>query len=136
MIVGHGIDVIQNERIRRTIEVFGDRFISRTYTPQEIAVCRSKKESIERFAAFWAVKESVMKALGTGFRRGVRWKDIEVCHEPSGKPFIRLHGESHEIARSLGVSNIVVSMSHVQELSIASVIFEKNGQENRYQKKS
>ncbi len=126
MIVGHGVDIIQNRRIRETIEKFGDRFVHRTYTAKEIAVCRRKKDSVERFAAFWTVKESVMKALGTGFRQGVRWKDIEVCHETSGKPFIQLHGRSREIAQSLGITNIVVSMTHVDEISMASVIFEGN----------
>ncbi len=125
MIVGHGVDIIQNERIRKTIAEFGDRFINRTYTAAERAVCERKKGNIERFAAFWAVKESAMKALGTGFRRGVRWRDIEVCHEPTGKPYLRLYGRSREIAESLGVTNIVVSMSHVDETSIASVLFER-----------
>ena len=126
MIVGHGIDIMKNSRISKAIARFEDRFLNRIYTEHERAVCERKKGSAERYTAFWAVKESVMKALGTGQRQGVRWRDIEVCHERSGKPYVTLFGKSKKIAKRLNVTHIAVSMSHLDDLVIASVIFENN----------
>jgi holo-[acyl-carrier protein] synthase len=136
MIVGHGIDLMSTARITAAIQRFGDTFINRVYTQyeRETVAARSKNRSGSRwtqrahqtFTAFWAVKEAVMKALGTGNRMGVHFRDIEIRHHSTGKPYVVLYGGSRERARSLGVDHIHVSMTHLDDLSAASVIFESN----------
>lgn len=127
MIIGYGIDVIEPPRIEKVLSRFNERFLNRIYTPNEIAYCSGKngKLMIQRYASFWAVKEATMKALGTGYKNGVRYRDIEVCHEDSGKPRIELYGKSKEIADLIGADNIAVSISDVANIAVASVIFEK-----------
>lgn len=124
MIVGLGTDLAEVPRIRRSIADFGDRFLDRIYTPAERAYCASKANSAERYAARFAAKEAAMKALGTGWRRGVRWKDFEVSNEPSGRPILRLSGVAREIADSLGATRISVSLTHTAEFAFAIVIFD------------
>jgi len=92
MIVGTGVDLAEVPRIRASIERFGARFIERIYTPAEIAYVERKANRWERYAARFAAKEAGMKAIGTGWRHGVRWQDFEVANLPSGKPTLRLHG--------------------------------------------
>jgi holo-[acyl-carrier protein] synthase len=125
MIVGFGIDIMSTARIGKAIERFGEHFLGRVYTDHERAQIEWRKSyGPQSYTAFWAVKEAAMKALGTGNRKGVRFRDIEVCHETSGKPYLQLYGVSRERADRLGVDSIVVSMSHLQDHAIASVIFE------------
>jgi len=153
MIVGHGIDLMSTKRIAAAIERFGDRFIRRVYTDYERETVTLRTGARDRppagsrqfsgrqarfgepswsgrahqmFTAFWAVKEAAMKALGTGNRRGVAFRDIEVRHQRTGKPYLVLHGRSAEHARRLGVARIAVSMTHLDDLSAASVIFESD----------
>ena len=90
MIVGMGVDIAEIDRIEATIARRGDAFLKRIYTPLEIAYCERHKKKAERYAGRFAVKEATMKALGTGWRRGVRWRDIEVVNLPGGKPTLRL----------------------------------------------
>jgi holo-[acyl-carrier protein] synthase len=130
MIIGYGIDIMSTARIGATIQRFGRRFIRRIYTEGEAEFSRGRNRgALQLFTSYWAVKEATMKALGTGARRGVRFSDIEVGHQRSGKPFIRLYGAARERAEKLGVDNIAVSMSHLEDLVVAAVIFEKNHQE-------
>lgn len=124
MIVGTGIDICEVPRIAQSIARFGERFLERVFTPEEIRYCLSKKNSTERFAARFAAKEAVMKALGTGQRRGVTWKNIEVAHAPGGKPVLRLSGMAAEIARRLGVNQTSVSLTHTESTAMSVVIFE------------
>lgn len=125
MIVGHGIDIMSTERIRRTVQSFGGQFLRRIYTPHERGfIGRRPAMSYEMFTTYWAVKEAAMKALGTGNRMGVRFMDIEVRHEMSGKPYIKLYGKAREYLDKLGATNIQVSMSHLEDIVVASVIFE------------
>jgi holo-[acyl-carrier protein] synthase len=127
MIIGYGIDIMSTGRINRAITRFRDRFLRRIYTDYEIEFTkRRNRGDVQLYTAYWAAKEAAMKALGTGARRGVRFKDIEVRHERSGKPFLLLYGIAGEFAQKLGVDNIVVSMSHLRDVVVASVIFEKN----------
>ena len=86
MIVGLGLDIAEIDRIGAAIERHGEPFLKRLYTPAEVAYCESHKNRFERYAARFAAKEAAMKALGTGWRYGVRWRDIEVTREPTGKP--------------------------------------------------
>lgn len=124
MIVGTGIDIAEVPRIRQSIERFGDRFLQRIYTAGEIRYCNSKANRVERYADRFAAKEAAMKALGTGWSRGVRWRDCEVTRLPGGRPTINFHGRASEIAAKLGAKNLALSISHTAEQAIAQVILE------------
>ena len=124
MIVGTGIDIAEVPRIRQSIARFGDRFLQRIYTESEIRYCDSKANRVERYAARFAAKEAAMKALGTGWSRGVRWRDCEVTRRPGGRPTISFHGVAAEFAARLGVKNAALSISHTAEQAIAQVILE------------
>ncbi len=124
MIVGSGVDLSEVPRIRASIERYGDRFVKRIYTPAEIAYVERKANRFERYAARFAAKEAGMKAIGTGWRLGVRWQDFEVANLPSGKPTLKLHGVAARIAEQLGVRNIALSMTHTAELGMAQVLLE------------
>ena len=124
MILGTGVDLAEVDRIRRSIERFGERFVNRIYTPAEITYVERKANKYERYAARFAAKEAGMKAIGTGWRRGVRWQDFEVANLPSGKPTLRLHGVAAEVAAGLGVKNISLSLTHTAQHGMAFVILE------------
>ena|ERR1700722_2605582 len=124
MIVGSGIDIAEVPRIASSIRRFGDRFLQRVYSAGEIRYCQSKANSAERYAARFAAKEAAMKALGTGWSRGVRWRDIEVAREPGGRPTLVFHGKAAEFAERLGALHIALSLSHTSEQAIAQVILE------------
>ena len=124
MIVGVGIDVIQNDRIRDSIARFGPRFLNRIYTQTEIDYCANCGDPAIHYAARFAAKEAGMKAIGTGWKRGVRWKDLEVANLPSGRPTLRLHGEAAKIAERLGVKSILLSITHTAQFGMAQVILE------------
>lgn len=124
MIVGTGIDIAEVPRIRKSIERFGGRFLNRIFTQAEVRYCDSKANRIERYAARFAAKEAAMKALGTGWNRGVRWRDCEVVRAPGGRPTLLFHGKAAEFAAKLGVKNAALSISHTEEQAIAQVILE------------
>src|SRR5579871_3744290 len=98
MIVGLGVDISEIDRIEAAIQRHGRPFLERVFTPQEIAYCERHRDRAERYAARFAAKEATMKALGTGWRRGVKWTDFEVVRELSGRPGLALHGEAKRIA--------------------------------------
>ena len=126
MVVGHGIDIMSTSRIEKAIQRFGNRFMTKIYTEHEREViARRRAHASQICTSLWAAKEATMKALGTGNRQGVRFRDIEIRHEPTGKPYIRLYGASEQHAKRLHVDNIEVSMSHLDDNAVASVIFEK-----------
>jgi holo-[acyl-carrier protein] synthase len=124
MILGTGIDLAEVDRVREAIERHGDRFVHRIYTPAEIAYVQRKANKYERFAARFAAKEAGMKAIGTGWRRGVTWQDFEVANLPTGRPTLRLQGIAAEIARQMGVRNIALSLTHTAQYGMAFVILE------------
>jgi holo-[acyl-carrier protein] synthase len=124
MIVGLGADITEVDRIAAAIERRGRPFLERIFTPAEIAYCEKHRNRAERFAGRFAVKEAAMKALGTGWARGVRWVDIEVVREPSGKPTLKLSGAARAIAGQLGVKNIAITITHDGNTALAQVIFE------------
>jgi holo-[acyl-carrier protein] synthase len=127
LIVGLGLDIAEIDRIEAAIVRHGAAFIERLYTPREAAYCESHRNRFERYAGRFAAKESAMKALGTGWRRGVRWRDIEVVRESSGKPTLHLEGVAGELAARMGVKNIVLTITHSGNLALAQVIFENGG---------
>jgi holo-[acyl-carrier protein] synthase len=124
MILGTGVDLAEVARIREAIGRHGDRFVRRIYTSAEIAYVESKANRFERYAGRFAAKEAGMKAIGTGWKRGVRWQDFEVFNLPSGRPTLRLHGEAARIAEKMGVTTVSLSITHTAELGMAHVILE------------
>ncbi len=124
MIVGTGIDIAEVPRIEASIARFGDRFLQRIFTEGEIRYCDAKANRAERYAARFAAKEAAMKALGTGWNYGVRWRDIEVSRKPGGRPTLLFHGKAAEFAAKLRATNIALSLTHTAEEAIAQVILE------------
>ena len=124
MIVGTGIDLVEIDRIKHSVERFGERFLDRIYTAAEKAYCLGKKNAAESLAARFAAKEAGAKALGTGISRGVNWLEIEVVREPSGRPAIAFHGRARERAKRLGIRSAALSITHTGTLAMASVILE------------
>jgi holo-[acyl-carrier protein] synthase len=124
VIVGTGIDIVEVPRIAAAVERFGERFLNRVFTASEIRYCQSKQNAMERFAARFAAKEAGFKAIGTGWRHGVTWQDVEVGREPGGRPSICYSGKAAEFAAKLGVRRASLSLSHTAEQAIAQVILE------------
>src|ERR1700751_6342804 len=124
MIVGTGIDIAGVPRIREAISRHGQRFLQRIFTEGEIHYGESKANRVERYAALFAAKEAGMKAIGTGWNHGVRWRDIEVARKPGGRPTLLLHGKAAEFAAKLGATNIALSLTHTAEEAMAQVILE------------
>jgi holo-[acyl-carrier protein] synthase len=122
-IVGHGIDIIETARIKRSVEEHGEHFLERVYTRSEQDYCaRNRKRYFEHLAGRFAAKEAVLKVLGTGWRGGIAWTDIEILPEPSGQPKITLSGECLRIATQLGIVHWHVSISHIETHATASAI--------------
>lgn len=111
-VVGIGTDIIECLRIAKMIERHGELFLTRVYTPHEIDYCTARKASTQHYAGRFAAKEAVLKALGTGWTRGIQWRDIEVRNEMGGKPSIALSGAAREHCERLGISEMLISISH------------------------
>ena len=127
MIAGIGVDVCEVDRIRRALEApHGARFRARVFTDAEQAYCEARRRGrFESYAARFAAKESVMKVLGTGWSRGVTWRDIEVVRAAGAPPELRLHGAAAAIARRRGMARWLVSVSHTRTSAIAWVVAER-----------
>ncbi|RMG57374.1 MAG: holo-ACP synthase [Deltaproteobacteria bacterium] len=125
MIVGVGVDTVPVERIRRLLEKFGDRFVRRVYTEQEREYALSRpRRAAEILAGRFGVKEAVMKVLGTGKSSGVLWRDVETVRGEKGKPEVRLHGRARELAETLGITDVHVSITHDGGMAVAFVVAE------------
>jgi holo-[acyl-carrier protein] synthase len=124
VIVGTGIDICEVDRIEKSVERFGERFVARIYTAGERAYVESKANKFERFAARFAAKEAGMKAIGTGWRRGVTWQDFEVVNERGGRPTLRFHGVAARVAAELGVTRVQLSLTHTAAQGMAFVVLE------------
>ena len=116
-----GTDITEIKRIRRIVHTHA-QFVSRIFTPREIAYCDQKKNKYEHFAARFAAKESVMKAVGKGWLQGLSWTDIEIINLPSGEPFINPRGTLIEIMKQKNITSFSVSLSHCKDYAIAMVI--------------
>jgi holo-[acyl-carrier protein] synthase len=121
-LIGHGIDLVEVERIRDAIDRHGERFLRRIYTPGEQAQAGDGPLRVQFFAGRFAAKEAVMKALGTGWARGVAWTDIDVRRLPSGKPELALSGRCRAIAEGLGIQNWELSITHTGNHAAASAV--------------
>lgn len=126
MIYGTGIDIIEIARIKKSLERFSGRFEEKIFTANEIKYCREKADPCKHFAARFAVKEAVLKSLGTGMSQGIAWKDIEVLnHAESGKPYLRMDGKGKKIFETLKLKNIHISISHEKNYAVAHAVAEK-----------
>lgn len=121
-IVGHGIDIIETDRIRHMVDRYGSRFLDRCFRPQELAYSMNRARGVEHLAGRFAAKEAVFKVLGTGWGHGTAWMDAEVRRLPSGAPEVVLHGPCRQIAASLGIDSWLLSISHIRSVATASAI--------------
>lgn len=127
-VLGTGIDIVENERIRESLERFGDRFRNRVFTPVEQAYCSAKPEPTLHYAARFAAKEAVSKAFGTGIGAQLGWLDIEVYKEEgSGEPFVRLLGKGADLLQARGGRAVLVSLSHTKAYAAASAVLVGGG---------
>jgi holo-[acyl-carrier protein] synthase len=124
VIVSNGVDLVEIARFERVLREWGDRFEARVFTDGEREYCRRRAPAPAHFAARFAAKEAAMKALGTGWRGGVRWKDIEVVRAPGGPPTLRLAGACAEIARRRGIARLHLSLTHDAGVALAFVVAE------------
>ena len=121
-IAAHGIDMVECSRLREMIDRHGQKFLDRIFTKAEQKYCRGKKRAIEHLAGRFAAKEAVLKVLGTGWRNGITWTDVEVRNSPSGQPSVHLSGRCRTIADELGLASVLISISHIGTHAIASAI--------------
>jgi holo-[acyl-carrier protein] synthase len=119
IIIGVGTDIIECPRIGKMIEQHGELFLRRVYTEREIRYCQSRKHAIEHFAGRWAAKEAILKAIGSGWSRGVSWIDLEVRNGASGEPRVHVGGGAKELARKRGIGDILISISHCRTYATA-----------------
>lgn len=125
MIVGIGVDIADIERFRRITFERGDRFIHRVFTPREIDYCWRCAHPEERFAARFAAKEAMFKALRIGWQKGLTFQDVEVVNDPLGAPAVVLHGRAALLAREQGVTHVHLSLSHTSAYAVAQVVAER-----------
>jgi holo-[acyl-carrier protein] synthase len=124
MIVGTGVDIVEVPRVAATLARFGERFLNRVFTEAEIRYCDSKLNRAERYAARFAAKEAGLKAIGTGLRGGISWRELEISREPGGRPTLAFHGTAAKYAAQLGARRTSLSLSHTEQHAIAHVILE------------
>jgi len=121
-IISHGIDLVHCPRIGRIWNDHGERFLNRVYTDNERAYCLDCRDPVIPLSGRFAAKEATLKTLGTGLRGGLDWRDIETLPDPLGKPLVTLRGQAAELARTLGIARILISISHSGEYAIASAL--------------
>ena len=121
-IIGSGLDATEIARVAEAIERYGDRFVRRVFTDEEIAYCRRRRDFASSFAARFAAKEAAMKALGTGHSRGVFWRGIEVTRRPGGPPQLRFHDGAAARFAAMGATGSLLTLTHSRELAIAHVL--------------
>jgi holo-[acyl-carrier protein] synthase len=122
-IIAHGIDLVDCDRLAASVERLGEKFLDRVFTPTEQAYCMTRRKGrIQSLAGRFAVKEAVLKVLGTGWAKGIAWTDIEVQNESTGQPLLSLTGRCKEIADEMGIVEIHISISHIQTHAIGSAI--------------
>jgi holo-[acyl-carrier protein] synthase len=121
-IVGIGTEIVECLRVGRMIEQHGEVFLTQVYTEREICFCQARRRATEHFAARWAAKEAILKALGTPWRRGIEWTDIEIEQAAAGAPQVLLGGATKELAQDLRVANILLSLAHCRAYATAYAI--------------
>lgn len=124
MVLGIGIDIVLNSRIERIIDKWGDKFLSKFFSEKELENISRAHNRYQRFAGNYAVKEAFAKAVGTGFRKGLRIRDIVVMRDKMGKPYVMLNGTANNYIDKIGGKKIQASISHEKDYSVAIVIVE------------
>ena len=124
---GIGIDVVHITRMREVIGRWEERFLHRIFTEQEIAYCRSRRDPVPHFAARFAAKEAGLKALGTGLRLGIRWRELEVMRERGHAPVLVLRGRSREIGLARGGSRMLLALTHDGDYALAQAMLVADG---------
>jgi holo-[acyl-carrier protein] synthase len=120
--IGIGTDITECLRIARMIEKHGDLFINRVYTPAEIAYCQNRRTATEHYTGRWCAKEAILKALGTGWVRGITWRDMEILNEPGGRPVVHLRDGTLEAAERLGITEVLITISHCRTHAVAYAV--------------
>lgn len=118
-ILGIGTDIVECLRIAKMIEQHGELFLRRVYTERELRYCQARKHATEHFAGRWAAKEAILKALGTGWSKGIAWTDLEIRNEPGGQPKVMVRGGARDAAIRRGVADVLVSISHCRTYATA-----------------
>ena len=126
-IFGIGTDIVECLRIAQMIERHGELFITRVYTDHEIEYCSARKAATQHYAGRWAAKEAVLKALGTGWRRGISWRDIEIRNDRKGAPTVKLRGGALDVMTAAHIAHFHVSISHCRSFAVAYVVAEGEG---------
>ena len=121
-IIGTGVDIVETARIRDSLDRFGERFLNRCFWPGEVTYCNGMKFPALHFAARFAAKEAISKAFGTGIGHQLGWKDMEIRKRDSGEPYVALHGKGEELARTRGVTEVFVSLSHCKDYAAAQAV--------------
>jgi len=121
-VVGHGIDLVETARIARVYENHGQRFLDRVLTKSEQARARQFANPLEFISGRWAAKEAILKVIGTGWRGQIAWTDMEILPDELGQPIVSLSGETASRAKTLGISRVLVSISHTKDHAIGSAI--------------
>ncbi|MBX3418974.1 MAG: holo-ACP synthase [Pirellulaceae bacterium] len=121
-IIGIGTDLCECQRIAGMIQRHGETFLTKVYTAAEIEYCQPHRNSAISYAGRWAAKEAILKALGTGWARGIEWTNLEVLNQPGGQPVVNLTGRAAEVAAEKGISSVNISISHTDTLAIAFAI--------------
>ncbi len=111
-VFGIGTDIVEVLRIAQMIERHGELFLNRVFTSREIEYCSARKAATQHYAGRWAAKESILKALGTGWSRGIQWRDMEIRNDAAGKPTVAIGGGAREVCEQFGIGEIMVSISH------------------------
>jgi holo-[acyl-carrier protein] synthase len=118
-LIGIGTDIVECLRIANMIEKHQDLFINRVYTPGEIEYCNGRKAATQHFAGRWAAKEAILKAMGTGWSKGIQWTDIEICNHMGGQPYVQLSVAAFDVSQSKGIVEILISISHCRTFATA-----------------
>jgi holo-[acyl-carrier protein] synthase len=126
-ILGIGTDIVECLRIAQMIERHGELFIHRVYTAHEIQYCQNRKQATQHYAGRWAAKEAVLKAIGTGWRRGISWRDVEVRNLAGGRPVVIMHGGVRDVAEEMGVGQMLISISHCRSHATAYALAIEEG---------
>ena len=119
VVKGIGTDIIECDRIADMMEKHENAFLNKVYTAREIEYCAPRKAAAQHYAGRWAAKEAILKAMGTGWAKGIRWTDIEIVNEMGGKPYVEISGEAKVICDQLGIHKILISISHTAAFATA-----------------
>ncbi|HPW25462.1 holo-ACP synthase [Candidatus Syntrophosphaera thermopropionivorans] len=130
MIIGIGVDIVQIERVRKLVENYSE-FMHQVFTAREIEFCQAKADSASSYAARFAAKEAMMKALSTGWNEKVNWLDIEVINEEQGNPILKIKGRTLRLMKKMGVYQTHLSLSHERDYALAFVVLEGEKLDNR-----